>query len=142
MSTTYNICSGRGRPLAVNILRRIEAGELQPGQKIDTEVNLARDHHISRMTVRRALEGLIEQKLIERKPGKGIYVHRKLSIRRTFEVVIPSYDNPWLRIVMGAQEYCQTQGVKLQVYNVHGGRDSDIGNLKHLPRTAPSGAID
>lgn len=141
MFNTSNTILGRAKPAIDEILRQIQGGEFQPGQMIGTEVDLAQRHNISRMTVRRALNDLVIQKVIERRPGKGVFVHHRLAIRQVFEIVVPNFGNPWVQMIMGAQEFGQAHGVKIQVYNAQGGLDADVDVVRNLPRTAPSGAI-
>ncbi len=49
----------------------IERGKIQVGSRIPTESSLAEEFNVNRMTVRKALEGLIENRMIERRRGKG-----------------------------------------------------------------------
>ncbi|ASJ73936.1 GntR family transcriptional regulator [Granulosicoccus antarcticus] len=52
----------------------IASGSLGPGSKIPGELKLAQEHNVSRVTVRRALQGLTDEGLIMRKPGVGTLV--------------------------------------------------------------------
>jgi len=45
------------------ILRRIEAGQLMPGDAVDSERELAKIHYVSLMTARHALAGLERERL-------------------------------------------------------------------------------
>jgi GntR family transcriptional regulator len=63
-----------------NLLRgRIDDGSLAPGDKISSEHELSREHGISRMTARRALDTLVMEGLLFRRPGKGTYVSEKVQ---------------------------------------------------------------
>ncbi|MDD5708310.1 MAG: GntR family transcriptional regulator [Kiritimatiellae bacterium] len=141
MTDTDVMPTGRARPAVEEILRQIRTEELLPGQMIGTEVELAQRHRISRMTVRRALDALVAQQVIERRPGKGVFVNRHFAIRKVIEIVVPNFANPWLQLIVGAQEFGQSHGAKIQVYNAQGGLDADVDAVKRLPRTAPAGAI-
>ncbi|MBN1967506.1 MAG: GntR family transcriptional regulator [Anaerolineae bacterium] len=58
-----------------NLLRsQIELGELGDGQAIPPEKQLAEIYGVSRVTTRKALHLLAEDKLIIRQPGRGTYV--------------------------------------------------------------------
>src|SRR5882724_11543377 len=63
------------------ILRyRILSNALAPGARLPTEVDLARFHQVSRVTVRRALAELSREQLIERRRASGTHVtHRPPS---------------------------------------------------------------
>lgn len=52
----------------------ITSGRMAPGTKLSGELKLAEEHRVSRVTVRRALEALMEEGLIMRKPGVGTLV--------------------------------------------------------------------
>jgi GntR family transcriptional regulator len=53
---------------------RITSGALQPGHRLPSEPRLAASHSLSRITIRRALDGLARDGLILRKPGTGTFV--------------------------------------------------------------------
>jgi len=52
----------------------ILGGHLAPGDSLPGELKLAQIHGISRVTIRRALDGLLADGLIERRPGSGTVV--------------------------------------------------------------------
>jgi GntR family transcriptional regulator len=56
------------------ILKRIERGELKPGDPVHSERLLARLHEVSLMTARHALVGLEREGLVERRHGAGTFV--------------------------------------------------------------------
>lgn len=58
-----------------HIRRQIELGELKPGDSVPSENQLCADFDVSRMTARKALQKLEEQRLIVRSQGKGSYVN-------------------------------------------------------------------
>jgi GntR family transcriptional regulator len=63
-----------------NLLRgQIDSGLLSPGDRISSEHELSRDHGISRMTARRAVDTLVMEGLLFRRPGKGTYVSEKVQ---------------------------------------------------------------
>ncbi|HLM38209.1 MAG TPA: GntR family transcriptional regulator, partial [Microvirga sp.] len=53
---------------------QIIGGVLASGSRLPSEPALALDHHVSRVTIRRALDQLATDGLIERKPGSGTFV--------------------------------------------------------------------
>jgi GntR family transcriptional regulator len=54
---------------------RIASGALAAGHRLPSEPALAQAHGLSRVTVRRALEGLEREGLVRRRPGAGTFVH-------------------------------------------------------------------
>ncbi len=53
---------------------RITSGALAPGSRLPSEPDLAASHGLSRVTIRRALDGLARDGLISRMPGAGTFV--------------------------------------------------------------------
>lgn len=56
------------------IRERIDAGELKPGDAVDSERELAKLHGVSLMTARHALAELQREGLVERRRGSGTFV--------------------------------------------------------------------
>jgi len=70
-----------GAPLYLQIERelraRIDEQELAPGAALPSEEQICEQYGVSRITVRRALDGLIAQGLIVRRHGVGSFVARR-----------------------------------------------------------------
>lgn len=64
------------RRLMDYLLEEIDAGRLQPGQQIPSERDLAQRFRMSRMTVRHALNELVNAGILFRHQGKGTFVGR------------------------------------------------------------------
>ncbi len=62
--------------LAELLSREIAGGVLEPGGRLPSEPELARQHSIGRPTVRQATELLVQRGLIERRRGSGTFVRR------------------------------------------------------------------
>jgi len=60
----------------------IEAGQLRPGQALPSERDLATQLGLSRVTVRRALAGLVRAGLLDQRHGAGTFVAER--IQRSF----------------------------------------------------------
>jgi GntR family transcriptional regulator len=69
---------GKGLPayqkIQYTILRRIESGQLKPGDAVDSERELARIHGVSLMTARHGLSMLEREGVVLRRPGAGTFV--------------------------------------------------------------------
>ena len=56
------------------ILKRIDAGQLHPGDAVPSERDLAKIHQVSLMTARHALASLEREGIVERRRGIGTFV--------------------------------------------------------------------
>src|SRR5881398_1093040 len=58
-----------------SVIRKcIDSGQLQPGDAVPSERDLAKTHHVSLMTARHALAFLEREGLVERRRGIGTFV--------------------------------------------------------------------
>jgi DNA-binding LacI/PurR family transcriptional regulator len=71
---SINLDKPRSRQIYDSLRTRIDSGELLPGAKLPTEVQLMQHFAVSRTTVSRALRDLELQGLIRRRRGSGTYV--------------------------------------------------------------------
>jgi GntR family transcriptional regulator len=88
--------------LAAALRERVIAGEWPPGSAIPAEQTLAAEHGVALGTMRRALELLVQQGLIERIHGRGTFVRAGLtgaSMMRFFRFGDRSGEVPASRIV-------------------------------------------
>lgn len=76
--------------LQESLLNDILKGVFPPGSKLPTEHELSTIYHVSRVTVRKALQLLEDQEYIDRKVGKGTYVAEK-KLQRSFTGTIRSF---------------------------------------------------
>lgn len=68
------------RKLAESLRRQIQNGELQPGNQLPSERALEGLHHVSRNTVRLALDALIKEGLVTSSQGKGYFVRERAPL--------------------------------------------------------------
>lgn len=70
------------------ILEQIQQGQLRPGAQLPSETELAQQHHVSRITAKRALDDLVKQGRAFRQQGRGTFVAhariREISGFRSF----------------------------------------------------------
>lgn len=83
------IDKNKSKPLYIQIKESIQSqiydGKLAKGNKIPTEVELMAIYKVSRVTVRKAINELVEDGLLSKQPGKGTFVnqiHLQKSIDR------------------------------------------------------------
>src|ERR1700747_3428474 len=60
--------------IQATIVKRIDSGQLKPGDVVDSERELARIHQVSLMTARHALTSLEREGIVERRRGAGTFV--------------------------------------------------------------------
>ena len=67
-------------PLYVQLMNQIEekirCGVYQPGERLQSESEMAKTFGVSIITVRSAVSGLVEKGLVEKKQGKGTFVSK------------------------------------------------------------------
>jgi DNA-binding LacI/PurR family transcriptional regulator len=145
MDTSTDTSSAIYEALADRIRQRIRDGAFKPGQLIGSEHGLARNESISRMTVRRASELLISEGLLERRPGKGLYVRasgRGATRSGTVQVVCGNLLwEPSLQMSRGVQAAAAENGVHVQLYDAHGNVDLDLAMVDQLPEGHARGAV-
>ncbi|WP_137128708.1 GntR family transcriptional regulator [Rhizobium sp. FY34] len=64
----------KARRLYLLLREQILSGEVQDAARLPSEPALAQEHGVSRVTVRRALDKLASDGMIERRPGSGTFV--------------------------------------------------------------------
>jgi GntR family transcriptional regulator len=64
----------KARRVYLLLRSRLTSGQVAPGTRLSSEPALAAEHGVSRVTVRRALDQLCSEGLIERRPGAGTFV--------------------------------------------------------------------
>lgn len=80
----------RNRPLLADVVRTelkraIVSGEFQFGDKLPNEAQLCARFDVSRVTIREAVQGLIEEGSVVRRQGSGTYVTRRPLLRNTLD---------------------------------------------------------
>lgn len=110
--------------LAQNIEDRIKKGIFKPGAKIPSETELMKNHSVSRITVRQAMNYLSEKDLIIRRRGLGSFV-RRVDVRQPVETLFGIYQS-LTKIVSGLtmklreyQEESPTQEVQTNLQIQH-----------------------
>jgi len=73
--------------IADNIQDRIESGELQDGDRLESERELSNQLGVNRLTVRRAFNVLENRGLVDRRQGGGTYVATQAIERQASQLV-------------------------------------------------------
>ena len=128
--------------LAGRLRERIDGKRFRAGSLLGTEVSLAKESGLSRMTVRRAVEVLIDEGLLVRHAGRGIFlaggVAKKTSVRFLAGNLL------WMPAVTAAhavQEFADKRGVEVSVFDARGDIGAFRRELAALDRCGADGAI-
>ncbi len=128
--------------LLTQLRESIHDGTRRAGDFVGTEQELCRQNGISRVSVRRATDQLIREGLIERRPGKGLFVRDADRATRVIQIVVPDLSfEQCVQIARGAQVLAEQRGFRVQVYDAHNRMDHDIAALRQLPDLDTAGAI-
>ncbi|HWD82007.1 MAG TPA: GntR family transcriptional regulator [Kribbella sp.] len=122
--------------ICTHVLEQLRRGALRPGERVPSEMELAAQFGVSRITSKRALEVLREAGLVERVRGKGTFVVRRLPdltdvtvpLRppqrreaRSVALIVPSMSEAFgLDLLNAIEERCTEYGVHLVVRRTHG----------------------
>ncbi len=146
MNHTSMTTGGKRRPvyadLVDDIRRRVESGELVEGECFASEHELAASTGISRDSVRRGIQTLVVEGLIERRPGRGLFVRSREAQVAMVQIVVRNLeDNLQVQVARGAQSFGADRGIGVQVYDSHRHHELALNILRGLPDTGFSGAI-
>ncbi len=130
------------RTLADDLRRSLTSVGLRPGQRFASEHDLARQQKVSRVTVRRATSLLIDEGLLERRAGKGLFVRARSTGLRQLQVIAGDLAwEPCLRVARGAHAAARAAGVDVLLRDAHGNAASDLALMRRLPESDADGAI-
>lgn len=77
--------------IASDVKKAIETGELKPGDTVTSERKLAQNYSVSYDTVRKAIQSLVDEKLLEKIHGKGVFVKENMMDRtKKIGVLVPT----------------------------------------------------
>lgn len=78
------------------ILQSLQAGEWKPGEAIPSEMDLAARYRVSQGTVRKAIDELAAENLVNRRQGKGTFVatHEEKQVQFRFLKLVPDDGKP------------------------------------------------
>jgi DNA-binding LacI/PurR family transcriptional regulator len=139
----------RYQALADSLRRQIISGQHAPGHLLASEHELARQRKVSRVTVRRASEILIREGLLERRPGKGLYVLQAPTVSsdnliRPLPLQVIAGNLSWascLQAGRGVQAAARADGAEVRFHDAHGSENDDIEMIRRLPMSQAVGAV-
>jgi GntR family transcriptional regulator len=87
------------RMIAQDLLEKIQAGSVSPGEQLPTELELRDKYNASRNTVRDAIRWLATRGFVETKPGQGTFATQRIQ---PFVTTLSANPKPGLSGVEGA----------------------------------------
>ena len=72
--------------IADHLIEKINTGQYGVGSELPPEVQLQKDYDVSRTTVRKAIDLLVEENMVVRKKGVGLFVAPMLSTQNILEM--------------------------------------------------------
>lgn len=143
-------------PLYEKIIKQlkddIQKGILQENEKLPTEVELAKQFNVSRITSKRAMEELRIQGYIYRIQGSGSFIASRAKWQKSFEadtgketiaLVLP-FDQSlggMLETIKGASDICNSSNCILSIHSSHSNLNEEKELLKKLYRKGSLGII-
>ncbi|MBS4219190.1 GntR family transcriptional regulator [Bacillus sp. FJAT-49711] len=104
-----------------NILQKVQIGELQQGDKIPSEKELADEFQVSRITSKKALDLLAQDQIIERVQGKGSFVIYSVeepdNMLNSKQTIIPNKELTIGLVIPGFSDSYGTKLVQAIEYN-------------------------
>ena len=103
--------------LANEIKAQIASGELHQNEQLMTEMEMSREYGVSRITVRKALELLVEEDILSKRQGVGAFVTGKKLVRS-------------MNVMMGFTQTCEANGQKATSRLLFAGLDVELLGVK------------
>lgn len=120
----------------------INTGRITPGEMVGTELAFAHKWQLSRTAVRHGIDQLVEEGLLERRPGKGLFVRSPFATTHTIQIIVPSLNWTFMaQIARGAQNEGRQRGVQIQICDAEGQMNYDLEVIRNLPNGNTDGAI-
>lgn len=117
---------------------KIMKGEFADGEQLMTEMELCNKYFVSRITVQKALNLLVEKGLITRISGKGTFVNmfpktENVERKEFVALVLSGFDVSFgLDLIKGAERYCSSCGYNLVLLDSHSDKQQEDRILKDL----------
>lgn len=147
-----------GVPLHAQVAQQIEtailSGQIRPGARIATEVDLASELGVSRPTTRRAIQSLVDKGMLVRKRGVGTQVvhgqvRRSVELSSLYDDLLRAGKSPGTRVlsvssVAATEEVASELGVRrgTSVWSLHRLRTVEGKPLASMRNFLPIDLVD
>lgn len=127
-----------------DIVTQIKKGELKAGDKIEKETTLAEKYHVSRSTMRKALDYLCRMNLIYRVKKGGTFINGKLNFEtlpKIVATVLPFTENLHSELVTGIQTHAISKNIFSPIYDSFANHEREREILESLCEMNVDGLI-
>ncbi len=131
-----------------DIRSKIVSGELKPGERIETQAELARKYNVSLITVKNALALLVNEGLLFSRAGKGTYVLERpskgirLSGHRSIGLVLRDLNHPYFSmIVRSVEEQAYEKGFSILLTGSSGDIEKEESQIERFRKMGVDGLI-
>lgn len=129
--------------LAGWIKEKISEEELESGQKFYTEHSLSQMYSVSRQTVRKAINLLINERILESRQGSGTYIsaptHTKKRSSKIIGVIVTYFDEYiFPSIINGIESVISSKGYNMQLASTR----NDVENEARALRSMIDAGVD
>lgn len=120
---------------------RLRIAALQPGEALGTEVALANEFGVSRMTARKAVETLVAEGVLERRAGIGVFLREADKGPRRFRFLAGNllWDSV-IRVATGFRRALAAAGAEVEMRDAEGDVVKLKAELAALPSSGVAGA--
>jgi len=131
-----------------DLKEKIASGDLKPGDRIETQSELARKYKVSLITVKNALALLVNEGLLFARAGKGTFVLEgssggtRLSGHKTIGLVLRDLNHPYFSmIVQSVEERAYEMGFNVLLSGSSGNIEKEEGQIEKFRRMGVDGLV-
>lgn len=132
------------RTLASELREQIAAGLWVVGGRLPTEQELARSYRVGINTVRRAVNLLIEEDLVQRRQGSGTFVLAvpgEIGRRRFVGVLVPSTSYFYPKVIEGVERVLSAAGVRVILSSSEYDVEREVEQTRQLLQAGVDGLL-
>lgn len=121
---------------------RAAAKSLAPGDPLGTEVAIAAENGVTRMTARKAVNALVAEGLAERRAGVGVFVRGAGSVTRRWRFVAGNLLwDPAIKTASALRRAAAAVGAEVELRDAGGDEGALLAEIAALPESGAAGAI-
>lgn len=142
MNTSLNTGNKIYKKLIDELRAKILGGKYRPGDMIGSEYAFCRSYYMSRVSVRSAIDVLVTEGLVERRPGKGVFVRSGIPGNLRVQVIVPDLVMAHcVQISQGVRSGGGSSISEVSVSDSCGDPEAFARTLEKLPASGFDGAV-